>query len=210
MKRLILLIIVLIGIIVLYRLNIIPHIQYSNEHFDITPYISINDQDQDGLDDQSDLLKNAKAYIKTKPKYKSKYYASGYPDDEYGVCSDVVGFAMLDAGYDLQELVDLDIKEHPEDYHDVGDRHIDFRRVRNLKVYFDHQAISLTRDIHDIEQWQGGDIVVFKGHIGIVSDKRNYKGIPFVIHHANPYQIYYEEDILEYHHDIIGHYRISK
>lgn len=210
MKRLILLIIILIGIIVLYRLNIIPHIQYSNEHFDITPYISINDQDQDGLDDQSDLLKNAKAYIKKKPKYKSKYYASGYPDDEYGVCSDVVAFSLLDAGYDLQELVDLDIKEHSQDYHDVGDRNIDFRRVRNLKVYFDHHAISLTTNIHDIEQWHGGDIVVFKGHIGIVSDKRNYKGIPFIIHHANPYQIYYEEDILENHHDIIGHYRISK
>ena len=34
-------------------------------------------------------------------------------------------------------------------------------------------------------------------------------GICFVIHHANPYQIYYEEDILEHRDDIIGHYRIS-
>ncbi len=210
MKRVILLLIVIIGIIILYKFNIIPHIRYSNEHFNITPYISINDQDKDGLDDQSDILMNAKAYIKKKPKYKSQYYASGYPDDEYGVCSDVVAFSLLDAGYDLQELVDQDIKEHSEDYHDVGDRNIDFRRVRNLKVYFDNHAISLTTDIEDIEQWQGGDIVVFKGHIGIVSDKRNYKGIPFVIHHANPYQIYYEEDILENHNDIIGHYRISK
>ena len=55
----------------------------------------------------------------------------------------------------------------------------------------------------------GGDIVVFKKHIGIISDKRNRKGICFVIHHANPYQIYYEEDILEHRDDIIGHYRIS-
>ena len=54
-----------------------------------------------------------------------------------------------------------------------------------------------------------GDIVVFKNHIGIVSDNRNRKGISFVIHHANPYQKYYEEDILEYHNDIVGHYRIS-
>ena len=42
-----------------------------------------------------------------------------------------------------------------------------------------------------------------------ISDKRNRKGICFVIHHANPYQIYYEEDILEHRDDIIGHYRIS-
>ena len=133
-----------------------------------------------------------------------------YPDDGYGVCSDVVGFGLLDAGYNLQELVDIDIHNYPNDYNDVGDKNIDFRRVRNLKVYLDHNAISLTTDIDDIEQWQGGDIVVFKKHIGIVSDKRNYKGIPFVIHHAYPYQLHYEEDILEYRNDIIGHYRISK
>ena len=92
---------------------------------------------------------------------------------------------------------------------DVIDKNIDFRRVQNLKVYLDNNAIVLTNDINKIKEWQGGDIVVFKNHIGIVSDKRNKKGIPFIIHHANPYQRYYEEDILEYRNDIIGHYRIS-
>ncbi len=38
----------------------------------------------------------------------------------------------------------------------------DFRRVKNLKVYFDNNAISLTTEINEIEEWQGGDIVVFK------------------------------------------------
>ena len=51
--------------------------------------------------------------------------------------------------------------------------------------------------------------MVFKNHISIVLDNRNRKGISFVIHHANPYRKYYEEDILEYHNDIVGHYRIS-
>ena len=92
---------------------------------------------------------------------------------------------------------------------DVIDKNIDFRRVQNLKVYLDNNAIVLTKDINKIKEWQGGDIVVFKNHIGIVSDKRNKKGISFIIHHANPYQRYYEEDILEYRNDIIGHYRIS-
>ena len=64
-------------------------------------------------------------------------------------------------------------------------------------------------DINKIDKWQGGDIIVFKKHIGIVSDNRNKKGISFIIHHANPYQRYYEEDILEYRDDIVGHYRIS-
>ena len=92
---------------------------------------------------------------------------------------------------------------------DVIDKNIDFRRVRNLKVYLDNNAIALTTDINKIKEWHGGDIVVFKSHIGIVSDKRNKKGVPFIIHHANPYQRYYEEDILEYRNNIIGHYRIS-
>ena len=33
---------------------------------------------------QTDILNNANNYIKTNPKYKSKYYNTGYPDDEYG------------------------------------------------------------------------------------------------------------------------------
>ncbi|MDE5586854.1 MAG: DUF1287 domain-containing protein, partial [Bacilli bacterium] len=41
------------------------------------------------------------------------------------------------------------------------------------------------------------------------TDKRNKKGINFVIHHRSPYQIYYEEDILEGRKDIVGHYRMS-
>ena len=102
------------------------------------------------------------------------------PNDGYGVCTDVVAFALKDAGYDLMTL-----------------------------VYFDSNAISLTTDINQIEEWLGGDIVVFKNHIGIVSDHRNKKGINFVIHHVNPYQKYYEEDIFEYRHDIVGHYRMS-
>ena len=91
----------------------------------------------------------------------------------------------------------------------TSDKNIDFRRVRNLNVYFKRHALSLTLDIYDLDKWQGGDIVIFKKHIGIVSNYRNKKGITFVIHHAYPHQFYYEEDILEKRNDIIGHYRIS-
>ena len=94
---------------------------------------------------------------------------------------------------------------------EVIDKNIDFRRVRNLDVYLKNNSISLTKDLSQIEEWQGGDIIVFKDHIGIISDKRNKKGIPFLIHHANLIQVNYEEDVLElYGQDyIIGHYRIS-
>ena len=194
----------------LYYFNFIPHRKYTNEDFNIKTYVSNIDKDNDGIDDQTDILINTRKYIITKPKYKSKYYGTGYPDDNYGVCTDVVAFALKDAGYDLRELVNNHVKENRNLYDiDVVDKNIDFRRVLNLKTYFDYNAISLTTDVKRIEEWQGGDIVVFKRHIGIVSDKRNRKGINFVIHHANPYQRYYEEDILDNRDDIIGHYRIS-
>lgn len=204
------LIILFILIYLLYRFNYISHRKYTNADFNIPTYISEFDKDNDEIDDQTDILNNVKTYIETKPKYKSKYYASGYPNDEYGVCTDVVAFGLKDAGYDLMTLVNEDIINNKERYNISNiDKSIDFRRVKNLKVYFDNNAINLTRDINKIEEWQGGDIVIFEGHIGVISDNRNKNGIPFVIHHANPYQRYYEEDILEYRNDILGHYRIS-
>ena len=203
-------ILIIIVLYVLYYFNYIPHKKYTNTDFNIITYKSKIDKDNDGIDDQTDILNNARAYIKTKPKYKSKYYTTGYPNDEYGVCTDVVAFALKDAGYDLMVLVNEDIKANKDLYNiDNIDKKIDFRRVQNLKIYLDNNAISLTTDINKINEWQGGDIIVFKKHIGIVSDSRNKKGISFIIHHVNPYQRYYEEDILEYRDDIIGHYRIS-
>lgn len=205
-----LLVIIVIFIYLLYLFNYIPHKKYTNQDFHIEPYISSVDKDQDGLDDQTDILINVRDYINTFPKYKSKYYANGYPEDGYGVCTDVVAFGLKGAGYDLMTLVNEDIINNLDAYDiETIDKNIDFRRVKNLKVYFLRNAISLTTNIYEIDKWQGGDIVIFENHIGIVSDKRNKKGIPFVIHHANSYQRYYEEDILASRKDIVGHYRIS-
>lgn len=194
----------------LYVLNVIPHRKYINDDFGIDTYVSSIDKDNDGIDDQTDILGSVRQYISTRPKYKSKYYNGGYSTDEYGVCTDIVANGLLGAGYDLMELVNEDIINNRDMYNiDKIDKNIDFRRVSNLKVYFKNNGIELTTDISKIEEWQGGDIVIFNRHIGIVSDKRNSKGIPFVIHHANHYQVRYEEDILEDRTDIVGHYRVS-
>lgn len=177
----------------------------------IAQYHSSLDKDGDGIDDQVDILEGAIAYVNTHPKYKSAYYAGGYPNDGYGVCTDVVAYALKVAGYDLMELVSADIAMHADVYDiEVADKNIDFRRVKNLYVFFNLNAESLTTDIKDIKSWQGGDIVIFNNHIAIVSDRRNLDGIPYVIHHANPFQKSYEEDILEKHDDIRGHYRWNK
>ena len=188
-----------------------PSIKRPTGKYQVKQYHSNNDQDNDGIDDQVDILENALEYISIKPKYQSKYYSTGYSDDEYGVCTDVVAHALKNAGYDLMTLIQEDIQNHPSDYAiDQPDINIDFRRVRNLKVYFDHTAQILTTDIKDIEDWQGGDIIVFRNHIGIVSDRRNERGVPYVIHHDSPWQLAYEQDILEKRNDIVGHYRIGK
>lgn len=212
----ILLVIFLLGILAfigfkIYTGKIGNKTKYDNSYFGIETYKSKIDKDNDGIDDQTDILNNVRNYIATKPKYESKYYAGGYPDDGYGVCTDVVAFGLRDAGYDLRELVNEDIKNNPDKYNiEVRDKNIDYRRVKNLLIYFQNNSINLTTDINDIKDWQGGDVVVFSTHIGIVSDKRNKKGIPYVIHHERPYQEEYEEDILNSRKsDIKGHFRIS-
>lgn len=202
-KLVIIIILILVIIYLLYIFNYIPHSKYENKDFGIEKYISNIDFDNDGIDDETDILESTKKYLATKPKYKSKYYIGGYPDDNYGVCTDVVSFGLKGAGYDLKKLVNDDINNHKDLYNiDIIDENIDFRRVKNLKIYFENNAIKLTNDIYDISNWQGGDIVIFNNHVGIVSDT-------FVLHHANPYQLHYEEDILTQRKDNVGHYKVS-
>ena len=207
-KKILLILILVITLIDLRGIH--STVYYYDEDFQINTFYSTHDQNQDGIDDQSEILYYAIDYVSKKPKYKSKYYATGYPDDDYGVCTDVIGYALLHTGYDLKNLVNEDILENRDDYDiETVDENIDFRRVKNLKVYFDHHFLSLSLDVNDISTWQGGDVVVFKNHIGIISDKRNENGIPYVIHHSRVFQFNYEEDILENRNDIVGHYRVS-
>ena len=208
-KKIILVSILVIASLLIIRFSI-PVKKYSNSDFGIDNYISSVDKDNDSIDDQTDILESVKAYIATKPIYKSKYYSTGYPDDSYGVCTDVVANGLLGAGYDLMKLVNEDILANSDKYNiDKPDINIDFRRVRNLIIYFKNNYEALTLDVDDISSWQGGDIGIFKNHVGIISDNRNSKGIPYVIHHYSVFQRNYEEDILESRHDLVGHYRIS-
>lgn len=195
------------------------------EKVEVEKIYATQDYDNDGIVDSEDILLGARNDAKNKPNYKSVYYNGGYPPDNEGVCADVIWRAFKEAGYNLKELIDEDIKENINDYPRVGgkpDTNIDFRRVPNLKVFFDKYAQSLTNeinenDIENLKQWQGGDIVVFQGknipdHIAIVSDKRNVNGVPYIIHNSSPYTR--EADELKLWNDnigkIVGHYRFWK
>ena len=102
------------------------------------------------------------------------------------------------AGYSLKDMVDRDISVRSSAYPKIGkpDPNIDFRRVYNLQAFFEKYAVSVTNDIDKVEEWQPGDIVIFGNntHIGIVSDKRNENGRPYIIHNGD--QEEREEDYL--------------
>ena len=73
-------VLIIVALYVLYCFNYIPHKKYTNADFNIEAYKSNIDKDNDGIDDQTDILNNANNYIKTNPKYKSKsYYISTNP-----------------------------------------------------------------------------------------------------------------------------------
>jgi uncharacterized protein YijF (DUF1287 family) len=191
------------------------------KNLEVQKIIIENDKDEDGILDLEDFVQGARMEANNKPIYRSKYYLGGYPPEHEGVCTDVIWRSFKNAGYNLKEMIDKDIKEHTADYTRVEGRpdpNIDFRRVPNQLVFFRKHAIKITNelkpnDANNLKQWQGGDIVVFRKpeHIAIVSDIRRNDGVPFIIHNSGPYAK--EEDDLEMwmaDDGIIGHFRFPK
>ncbi|MGI6498392.1 MAG: DUF1287 domain-containing protein [Oscillospiraceae bacterium] len=179
---------------------------YTAADFGIETLKSPYDKDGDGIDDYRDLLLSARAYVNTRPKYKSTYESGGYPPEGMGVCTDVIWSAFQGAGYDLKALIDADIAAHLDAYPAIRtpDPNIDFRRVRNLDVFFRRHAEPIPTDLSNLSAWQPGDIVLYADHIAIVSDRRNKDGLPYIIHHAG--QPIYEENALT-RAPILAHYR---
>lgn len=193
------------------------------EELIIERIICTSDKDGDGINDLDDILEGARKDIENKPRYTDAYYAGGYPPDDEGVCTDVIWRAFKNAGYILKDMVDEDIRKNIDLYPRVQGRpdpNIDFRRVKNLRVFFDRFATSLTTeiipfDVENLKQWQAGDIVVYDNpmeHIAIISDIRNKDGVPYIIHNSGPYTK--ENDMLihwdENYSPLIAHYRFPK
>lgn len=179
-----------------------------------------HDEDGDGVLDLADIVQGARDYVRTRPQYKSAYYAGGYPPPGEGVCTDVIWQALKAAGYDLKAMVHEDIRRNPRAYPRVAgkpDPNIDFRRVKNLNVFFRRYARALTLEVkpgdaENLKEWQGGDIVVFGppiDHIAIVSDRCRPDGVPLLLHNAGPYatEAYC---LLTWSSPIIGHDRFPR
>ena len=209
LKDKIIIIIVLIILSIMDYYTLLPKKTYLAKDFEIKTIKSNVDYDNDGIDDYSDFLLGAKKDAENHPTYKSDYYSEGYPPEYIGVCTDVVWRAFREAGYSLREMMSIDITNNIKDYVEIRipNDNIDFRRVYNQKVFFEKYAISLTLDPYDIKEWQPGDIIFIENdHVGVISDKRNKKGVAYLLHNSG--QPVREEDYLT-RKKITGHYRFD-
>ena len=134
----------------------LPKPRYAAKDFNIEIVKSTVDFDADGIEDYADLLAGAKKDAKNRPRYHSAYYQGGYPPEEEGVCTDLVWRAFKEAGYSLRLMVDADVRNRPQAYPNIekADANIDFRRVTNLRIFFDAYAKPMTTDIDAIAEWQ--------------------------------------------------------
>ena len=178
--------------------GLIPRRTYTAADFSIDPVVSAVDFNQNGADDYTDLLRGAKKDARNRPRYNGDYWKGGYPPEDVGVCTDLIWRAFREAGYSLRDMVDADIQRRPKAYPHVAerDKNIDFRRVTNLRIFLERYGSPLTTDVKQLAEWQPGDIVIFGNdkHIGIVSDKRNKHGLPYILHNGG--QPVREEDYL--------------
>ena len=159
--------------------------------------ISSEDNNDNDIPDALDLVQGARQEVEQGTIYDASYYSGGYPPEGKGCCTDVIWRALEATGHDFKTMLDEDIKNYPEAYGITGkqpDPDIDFRRVKNLQIFFKRHGQELTTEVkpgevENLKQWQPGDIVVFGDpleHVGIISDQRLKSGVPLVIHNGGP------------------------
>lgn len=181
--------------------------------------IDPSDANANGRPDALDFVAGARGEVRRGTLYDGRYVAGGFPPEGTGVCTDVIWRAFREADIDLKGLIDRDIRDFPEAYGLTGlhpEPAIDFRRVRNLHIFFARHGKSLTMivrpsDAKNLSQWQPGDIVIFGGprydHIAIISPLRRRDGVPLVIHNSGP-RASEGDALLNWPTPIVGHYRL--
>jgi len=199
----------------LYKWNYIQHQQRIPSEFNIPELNAGYDANKNKVDDAKDIFLGAMNYVANNPKYEILHeYKNGWPDGNYGSNGDVIAFALRNAGYDLQTLINQDIEKNPDLYTSENKgKNIAFRDVNNQRVFFEKYAQTHNNDYYDLNDWQAGDIIFFeKNHAAIVADKVNNNGIRFIIHHFWQYQAGYYQDVLETEAwgKIVGHYRVNQ
>ncbi len=189
------------------------------------------DQDNDGINDQEDILMGAKKQlinpavniftIEDEP----NYYTGGDPPPGLAISTDIIARAFTEAGFVLKDLVDEDISNNFDSYplrknwgQTYCDPNIDYRRIQNLEIFFGRNALAAglyfdEKIPENLESWFPGDIVFFDMDddgftdcAAIISDSTTREGIPKIIYNYIQPGYTVEENILK-EKKITGHYR---
>lgn len=181
--------------------------------------VSLQDRDNDKINDFADILQSARSQIGVVTEYDTSYYTNAFPPPDRGACADVIWRALQGSGYDFKTLIDHDIKKFPQDYKEdpVPDPNINFRRVENIRTFLEKYARKLTTkavpfDQENLKEWQAGDIITYAQipgglwHIAIISDQRRPDGVPLLIHNYGR-GVREDDYLLRWPTKITGHYR---
>ena len=193
-----------------------------------------SDANKDGINDQEDIMLGAKKQLENPAKNinieegENNYFNDGDPPENLAISEDIIARAFSKAGFSLKDLVYEDIKYNFDQYQlkenwdqNVCDRNIDYRRIRNLEIFFERNAKDLdilfnASDEQNLNSWLPGDVVFFdmdrdgdSDNVGIISDNTTRDGVPKVIYNYKDPGYTVEKDILK-EKIITGHYRFPK
>jgi uncharacterized protein YijF (DUF1287 family) len=176
-----------------------------------------HDRDHDGIPDPLDVLigakktvLNADAYTPEAEDYISMAYPGGDVPRTIGVCTDVIIRAVRNAGMDLQKELHEDVRKARGAYPMVkgsGDPSIDQRRVGTLLPFFKRHWEQHTAKFDDAsDPLRPGDVIFMDtfpskpgpDHIGILSDRVDDQGLPFVINNWTDGTTTAEMDLLTF------------
>ena len=117
-KLIIIFLLLCIICITLFVYTFLNQTYYTAEDFHIPTIKSKIDANNNGIDDYTDILLGARIDAENHPTYNGKYWDTGYPPSDIGVCTDVIWRAFKNAGYNLRAMIDQDIKaSNEQDYH---------------------------------------------------------------------------------------------
>lgn len=167
------------------------------------------------------IVNGAKREVLRGVRYDAAYLPIDYPNGDVprdqGACTDVIVRALRAAGCDLQREIHKDMTRnfpaYPRDWGlSAPDSNIDHRRVSNHLVFLKRhgRALPLGTTGADAKTWRPGDLVYWRltpsrlTHCGVLSNDRNSKGLPLVLHNIGPTAS--QQDCLEKW-EIIGHFR---
>lgn len=193
------------------------------------------DYNKNGFNDAKDIVLGARKQLEIKSKnifiegsQEPNYYKDGDPPADWALNTDIIARAFKEAGYDLRILINEDIKENFDQYpllklwnQRVTDIDIDYRRIQNMEIFFQRNAISLITDFNsaelkNLEKWFPGDVVFFDmnkdgftDNVGIITNNTTRNGTPKIIYNYIEPGYTAEENILESS-IITGHYRFSE